>query len=1283
MDKNLPSKLIKKFAVLFLLFFSSSLIAQNIIWQKTIGGSQSDYTRKVKPTSDGGFILGGYSYSNISADKSENNWDTTLGTNDFWIVKLDASGSIQWQNTIGGSANDPLSDIIESNDGSFLLGGTSNSILSGDKTENCCYPNNYYDYWIVKINSSGVIEWQNTIGGLWVDQLKSIDLTPDGGYFLGGGSASNISCDKTEDTNNGPNGGGGGMMSDYWVVKTDTIGNIICQKTLGRGQWANEIINSVSSTSDGGYIVGGSSTVPSGNYDNWIIKLNSNCILQWHKVIGGSGQEQFNSIKQLSDGNYICGGTSNSDISGLKTEPSFGLNDFWIFKLDTVGNIIWQKTIGGSGEDYLINILPTYDNGFICGGYSGSPISGLKTSANYGQNDFWIIKLDSVGNIEWQRTVGGNGNDALSTISQMTNGNYFVGGYSNSNISGDKTDNSKGGYDYWIQELNDESEYYLITGKTFFDYNGNNIKDSLDIYLPYKIIRESNTNRFAFSQADGTYRLSVLDTGNYTVSQIQNLYYLSSFPATHTASFNGLNQIDSLNDFAIQQTIFINDLQVSITPIGFFRPGFNATYNIQYKNIGTTPIQGTIVFNLDSSLNYISSTVTPLSVSFDSILWQTPVLSPFSQGSINVSVNVNSTTPIGYLINSSVKIDPVIGDQNPIDNIAVWNHITTGSYDPNDILVDKDSITTEELITSPYLDYIIRFQNTGSDTAFNVKILNPIDTFKLDLMSFEIISSSHAFDLNYIAWEKNLEFKFENILLPDSTTNEINSHGYIRYRIKPKTTLAVHDIVSNYAAIYFDYNLPVLTNTAITRIVYPSNYIELFTMVCDSMISPSGNYSWNSSGLYIDTIPSGGIGIDSIYVIHLSIGASFSYFNIVSCENYTSPSGNYIWDISGTYSDTLVNTAGCDSVVTINLIINYVTISPIFINECNSYLSPSGNTLWTTSGNYIDTIPNALGCDSIIYIDLTILYPTDTIISASSCNNYVSPSGNYVWSTSGTYADTLTNMFGCDSLISINLIIEQSSNSLLNIVECEKYTSPSNNYLWNISGIYSDTIPNYMGCDSILTINLTILNHTSATLNISDCNNYSSPSGNYNWNASGIYNDTIPNYLGCDSIITINLTINLVDTAVTVNSPLLYANAIGANYQWMYCDSTIIPGELNPGFIATANGSYSVIISQNGCVDTSLCYSIFNVSIDENTFFNDFIIFPNPTSNKLITSFGTIISKGHLVISNTLGKNVYEQEILNESTKEISVENISEGIYFVTVFDGKKSYCKKLFVVDN
>jgi hypothetical protein len=195
---------------------------------------------------------------------------------------------------------------------------------------------------------------------------------------------------------------------------------------------------------------------------------------------------------------------------------------------------------------------------------------------------------------------------------------------------------------------------------------------------------------------------------------------------------------------------------------------------------------------------------------------------PFQTGSIIVTVNVDLGLPIGTLINSRAHIEPYLTDANPSCNNSNWEVYTTGSFDPNDIIVNRSDFTTTELSAAPWLEYIIRFQNTGNDTAFTVKILNPIDTNKLDISSIEFVHASHPVNINWINYQRNMEFKFENILLPDSNTNEPLSHGFVRYRIQPKTTLNVGDIIPNFAAIYFDFNDPVITNTAKTIIVLPT-----------------------------------------------------------------------------------------------------------------------------------------------------------------------------------------------------------------------------------------------------------------------------------------------------------------------------------------------------------------------------------------------------------------------------------------------------------------------------
>ena len=796
-----------------ILFFIFTGTAQEIEWQNTIGGSSTDWLYSIQPTTDGGYIMAGYSNSNISGDKMEN-CNGIYGVYDYWIVKVDSFGNIQWQNTIGGSSTDYLSAIHQTSDGGYILGGWSESNISGDKSENNFGGN---DYWIVKIDALGNIQWQNTIGGSLDDRLYSIQQTADGGYILGGLSASNISYDKTENSKGD---------YDYWIVKTDTIGNIQWQKTIGGS--SEDRFCSIQQTADGGYILGGYSGSNSsgdktensvGSFDYWIVKTDSIGNIQWQNTIGGSDIDWLYSIRQTNDGGYILGGLSSSNISGDKTENCRGGYDYWVLKTDTLGNIQWQKTIGGGGYDYLVSVHQTSDGGYILGGFSSSDISSVKTENSNGQFDYWIIKTNSLGSIQWQNTIGGSLDDLLSSIQETTDGSYILAGCSGSGISGDKTENCQNGFDYWVVKFADN--YNLITGKLFADFNSNGLHDNSEPTLPGHKITEHGTGRFAFSQTNGEFSVSVLDTGSYTVSTPSLLWYIPN-PGVHTTNFTGINQTDSLNDFAFQPIGNIDDVCVTITPLGQFRSGFSATYQINYGNYGTTTIAPTVYFYPDAKVTFQSATLTPSQITPDSIMWSLPALTPFQTGSIIVTVHVNTGLPIGSLINSTAHIEPYLTDDNPSCNNSNWEVYTTGSVDPNDIIVNEDTLTTSQLTTSPWLEYIIRFQNTGNDTAFTVKILNPIDTNKLDISSIEFVNASHPVNINWINYQRNMEFKFDNILLPDSNVNEPLSHGFVRYRIQPKTILNAGDTIPNFAAIYFDFNEPVITNTAKTIIVLPT-----------------------------------------------------------------------------------------------------------------------------------------------------------------------------------------------------------------------------------------------------------------------------------------------------------------------------------------------------------------------------------------------------------------------------------------------------------------------------
>ncbi len=431
-----------KITLLVVLLSTFAIYAQdpNILWQRTIGGNQVEYFNDIKQTPDGGYIFGGSSRSDISGEKTE----ISNGHLDMWVIKTNSVGEIEWQNSIGGSAPDDFHSIELTPDGGYILAGESSSDISGDKTENS---KGFDDYWIVKLDASGNVEWDKTIGGSDLDWFPQIRVTVDG-YYICGESFSNISGDKTENSKG---------ENDYWLLKLDNSGNIIFQKTIG-GSYYDTFIT-MASTTDGGVILGGFSESDisgdktensKGEADYWIVKLNSSGEIEWDKTLGGSESDYLLSIIQTSDNGYLLAGESHSNISGDKTENSQGLGDFWVIKLDSIGNLQWQNTIGGSNSDKAYSSYQTADGGFIIGGYSRSDISGDKTENGKGGFDYWVVKLNNLGIVEWQNTIGGSETDGITALIQSSDGNYILGGNSSSNISSDKTENSRGLQDFWI-----------------------------------------------------------------------------------------------------------------------------------------------------------------------------------------------------------------------------------------------------------------------------------------------------------------------------------------------------------------------------------------------------------------------------------------------------------------------------------------------------------------------------------------------------------------------------------------------------------------------------------------------------------------------------------------------------------------------------------------------------------------------------------------------------------------------------------------------------------------
>jgi hypothetical protein len=438
----------------------------SIEWQRVFGNTEEDVFSALAQTADGGFILGGTSYPPANGNKTCQGF----GFVDYWIVRLDAQGNQLWDRCFGGTSRDSLTSLQQTAQGGFILGGSSWSTNSGNKT--MPHFGAADDFWAVRLDSEGNKIWEQACGGTAPDLLRRIQETADGGFFLCGGSGSPVSGNKTAPaywTGLWPS-------SDYWVVRLDSRGQILWDKSYGgnddEAAWCAQI------TADGGLMLGGASrSGPSanktssnfGDYDFWVVLTDANGNKVWDRSYGGIYDDTMYAVAQMPDGGLTLAGRSLSPPGGNKTSPNYGNADFWIVRTDANGNKLWDQSFGGPADDFPAAIAVTTDGGVIIGGRSFSGIAGTKTSTNHGACDFWVIRLDADGRKLWEQTYGGSRTDGIESLQQTRDGGFILGGWSHSPADGNKTEPAffSQWKDFWVVKLGPEQPYLWFSDPPF------------------------------------------------------------------------------------------------------------------------------------------------------------------------------------------------------------------------------------------------------------------------------------------------------------------------------------------------------------------------------------------------------------------------------------------------------------------------------------------------------------------------------------------------------------------------------------------------------------------------------------------------------------------------------------------------------------------------------------------------------------------------------------------------------------------------------------------------
>ena len=368
-----------------------------------------------------------------------------------------------------------------------------------------------------------------------------------------------------------------------------------------------------------------------------------------------------------------------------------------------------------------------------------------------------------------------------------------------------------------------------ITGNLTFDINNNGCGIN-DISLNHikVFINDGVDTGAAFTNATGNYTF-YSQTGNFAITpNFENPFFTVS-PTNATLTFADNNNNMQTQNFCITSLGIHNDLEVVLIPITQARPGFDASYRLVYKNKGNQVQSGSINLNFnDAVLDFVSANPMTTSQSLNNLNWDFTNLNPFESRTIDFVLNVNSpmeTPPVNIndLLSFMATISPIQNDETPEDNVSTLSQTVIGSFDPNNKTCVEGNIITPDMV-GDYLDYVIRFQNSGTAAAQNIVVKDIIDTAKFDINTLQLTSSSHP-NVARITGNK-VEFIFENINLPAEVDNEPGSHGYVAFKIKTKNNLVLGNTIQNTANIYFDYNFPIVTNTTstIVAVLHVNNF---------------------------------------------------------------------------------------------------------------------------------------------------------------------------------------------------------------------------------------------------------------------------------------------------------------------------------------------------------------------------------------------------------------------------------------------------------------------------
>ena len=1136
--------------------------------------------------------------------------------------------------------------------GNVYIVGVFNLIADFDpsiSSANLMY-NGEYDIFLAKYDILGNYLWAIGIGSTKYDKGTCVAVDSIGNVYITGYFQETVDFDPSAATANLTSTGNGGNI---FLAKYDVNGNYLWAKNIG-GSGSGDghslvldhtgnicLAGSFSGTLDFDPSGSTANLSSSGNSDVFLAKYDTSGNYNWAIRFGGNTTDSGNSIAVDSVNNIIITGSfrgvADFDPSaGIASIAAAGSADIFLAKYDANGNYLWAKAMGGvSSEGGGSLVIDNTGSIYLTGGFSGladfDPSAGtanLFTGSIY-NNDIFIAKYDANGNYVWAYKIGGADLDFSRRIVADNLGHIYLTGGFNSTIDFDPSANTSNftataGIDLFLAKYDTSGAYIwaMSAGSIYTDY-GNSI-----------VINPVSGN--------------ICMTGYFsdTVDFDSSINTINLVAGYHTnANTNAFNVVYNPNG-QLQYGKVLGDIDKN----GGTEAGYSITTDASNNIYVTGVFSETVDFDPSTSTaNLVSNgNIDVFLAKYDSngnYLWAKKIGGRNAETNPDIVIDYAGNICISGIFKDTVDFDP---------SASVYNLVSSGLNDVFFAKYDSNgNFLWAKRIGGIYDDHCYSIAVDSSNNIYIGGFFKHTVDFDPSTSTANLSAPTNG-DGYFAKYDANGNYIWAN-------------------RIGNAGADEVKKIVIRNSSFYLvgTFNLTVDFDPSAAV----ANQTGGYFYVAFAKYDLNGNYVWAKS--LTTTIFSRAYGIsldaaDNIYLIG-AFGSTTDFDPSANTVNYTAAgnnvclvkydsNGTFIWvdPIEGNVSPIDIMVSAVDDVLLIGTFRETVDFDP------------SANVVSRTSIEYNDIFiakysPNG------IFQSVQNFGGIASEFGLSICQNRVGE----IYATGGfghvVDFDSSPNEYKLTSVSSLDLFVVKYEECLtatsLNVVTaCDSYTwIDGNTYRTDTSIMLFYAGSAASGCDSMIRLNLIIHNSDTSNITQTACDSFSLNGQTYT--LSGIYTQMLTNVSGCDSLLTLNLTINVVDTSLTVNNMILNSNAINASYQWVDCNNgnLAIVGETGQSFSPTMNGDYAVVVTENGCIDTSSCYNIFITGLESTISISGVNVYPNPIKDQITIDFGAIQEIVKVKILAMDGKLLQSYNWTNVTKQQISLERLPEGFYLIEI----------------